>query len=159
MTCGKCGALNQYDAYCSKCGTAVDHSMTECASCLKEVLNSNFCHLCGESLGGRACAHCGSEGQTGKFCRSCGESSLKKPLKKPKGLRAPEVCPLCGDNRLSPALRTDKWVTCLGCFEQFDRISMVDDHCPGCGGDEVFRQRGDGGPFCAHCIQPQVAKS
>ena len=158
MTCGKCGAHDQNDAFCSKCGSTIDHTTTVCTSCLKEVLNSNFCHLCGEYLGARDCVHCGAENQTGKFCRSCGMSSAKKRTKN-KNSVAVGSCPSCGESRLSPALRTDKWVVCLACFGQFDRIVMVDDQCPSCGGREAFGKSGNHGHYCAHCIQQQDANS
>lgn len=156
MTCGKCGAHDQNDAFCSKCGSAIDHTTTICSSCLKEVLNSHFCHLCGESLGARVCVHCGADNQTGRFCRSCGMSADEKRTNDPVATGA---CPSCGKSRLSPALRKNKWVVCLACFEQFDRIVMVDDVCPSCGGREAIPRAGEDGAYCAHCIQPQVANS
>ena len=159
MTCGKCGAHDQNDAFCSKCGSTIDHTTTICSSCLKEVLNSHFCHLCGESLEARICDSCGANNQTGKFCRSCGRSSTEKRTKTAKSSASLGTCPSCGESWVSPALRTTKWVACVACFEQFDRIVMVDDQCPSCGGHEAFRRAGGDGPFCAHCIQPQVAKS
>lgn len=153
MTCGKCGAHDQNDAFCSKCGSAIDHTTTVCSSCSKEVLNSNFCHLCGESLRGRTCLQCGAEDQTGKFCRSCGKSPEEKPRKKSMRFGALSACPSCGEDRMSPAPGSDKSVVCLSCLKQFDRMLMVDERCPSCGGDAVFRKRGDGGPYCAQCLQ------
>jgi hypothetical protein len=159
MTCGKCGAHDQNDAFCSKCGSVIDHTTTICSSCLKEVLNSYFCHLCGESLGARVCVHCGAANQTGRFCRSCGMSSAEKRAKETKETVATGACPSCGESRWSTALRTNKWVVCLACFEQFDRIVMVDDECPSCGGRDIYQKSGGDGPYCAHCIQPQAANS
>ena len=159
MTCGTCGAHDQNDAFCSKCGSAIDHTTTVCSSCSKEVLNSNFCHLCGESLRGRTCLQCGAANQTGKFCRSCGKSPEEKAGQELLRHSAEGACPTCGEGRLSHALKSDKWVVCLACFEQFDRVLMVNDCCPSCGGDATFHKRGDGGPYCAQCLQePESAK-
>jgi hypothetical protein len=157
VTCSKCGAHDQNDHFCSKCGTPIDRSTTVCGSCNREVLNSNFCHLCGESIGPRTCLHCGSEGQTGKFCRACGTSRDEKPRKKKAQSIAEIGCPSCGDQRLSDAIKTDAWVTCLSCFEQFDRVVMVSGTCPSCGGIDTYRNRGDGGPFCISCIETKLA--
>jgi|688.fasta_scaffold169908_2 hypothetical protein len=157
MTCEKCGAHGQNDAFCSKCGATIEQTTTVCSSCLKEVLNSHFCHLCGESLEGRTCMQCGAADQTGKFCRSCGGSPDEKPEKKPMRPSANGACPSCGEVSMSPAPRTDKWVVCLSCLKRFDRTPMVNEHCPICGGDAVFQKRGDGGPYCAQCLQVPVS--
>ena len=159
MACKKCGDIDQNDAFCSKCGSEIDHSITVCASCNEEVLNSSFCHLCGSRLVTvaddfvRACASCGAQANDGNFCRTCGvpQGTLTRVTTSQGGQAG--HCPACGATKLAAALKTDKWVVCLACFSEHNRVKMVDRACPSCRGSEVYENLGDAGSVCRYCIE------
>jgi len=88
-TCVVCGAKDQTEAKCSKCGAdrppkSTSKTTWTCGACGHEGNEGDFCDVCGESFKkksqkkGWTCPNCGHQGNTSSECEECGAQKPKR---------------------------------------------------------------------------------